>query len=74
MKEKNTNNNMFQNGTKTVFNFVPPSKPSEVSIMPPEEEKKGNHPIQQKRDEREKNLKPQLQVITTFRSQHGEMI
>lgn len=36
--------------------------------------KEGNFPISQEKDKREKNTKPQLQAITTFWSEHGEMI
>ena len=59
---------------KNCFRFYAPLKGSEVSIIPPDKKKEGNLPISQEKDEREKNTKPQLQAITTFCSQHGEMI
>lgn len=53
----------------------PPPKSSEVSIISPGKKKKREIiQFSKRRTSERKKLKPQLQVITTFRSQHGEMI
>lgn len=52
----------------------PPPKSSEVSIISPDKKKGKSSNLAKEGRVREKKLKPQLQVITTFRSQHGEMI
>lgn len=72
--ERRTRTDTFQMEQKLFSILHPPPKSSEVSIISPDKKKGKSSNLAKEGRVREKKLKPQLQVITTFRSQHGEMI
>lgn len=71
-KGENINNAAFQMEQK-LFTILSALVGFELSIIPPGKKWKSSN-LAKEGQVRERNLKPQLQVITTLGSRHGEMI